>query len=304
MPLVWYIGDRQPSIEQTITVDRLPFDLSSSTVRFRMRRANSDVLKVDQLATIVDPLAGEVRYDWQVADTDAVDDAGDYLAWWEVTTAGKVQSVAEVFIEIRTHAPDPRVLCTRADVIRLIPGYFDDPTTDGILNDLIQAESQTWLRETGREFVAIASGSTERLFDICWADQLSGIVWIGDATSVSAVEVQDTFGGTLETVAAADYAAIERTRESWEPIRGLRFNSNTTLTAGNVLAVTGTWGFPEIPNDVRLGVARMALVRYLADATPAGSALSDALNEQGFNVAMAFASAQAVKRSYGVPLVA
>jgi hypothetical protein len=77
-----------------------------------------------------------------------------------------------------------------------------------------------------------------------------------------------------------------------------------TISEGDYLEVTGTWGFPTVPNDVRLGVARMTLVRYLADVTPVGSALSDAINELGFDIAMAFASAQAVKRSYGIPLVA
>jgi len=305
--LVWYENDRSPSISENVTVDQVAFDLSSSSVRFRMREANSATLHVDQPAVIVDAVLGEVRYDWQVADT-ATGTAGDYLAWWDVTTAGKVQAVAEVFVEIRAHAPDSRALCSRADVIRLIPGYRDDPATDGILDDLIQAESQTWLRDTGREFVAIDPASSTRLFDVGLAEERTGIVWIGDANAITTVAFQDATGATLETVTAANYVTAGRTRQPWEPVRGLRFPSGSsspaTVAAGRVLAVTGTWGFPAVPNDVRMGVARMALVRYIADATPTGSALSDALNEQGFDVAMAFASAQAVKRSYGIPLVA
>jgi hypothetical protein len=303
--LVWYLGDRSPSITQTITVDQVPFDLSSSTVRFKMRAANSSTLKVDQLASIVDPVAGEVRYDWGATDTDT---AQDYLAWWEVTTAGKIQAVAEVFIEIRPHAPDARVLCTRADVIRLIPGYADDPGTDGILDDLIQAESQTWLRDTSREFVAIDAAPAARLFPIGAPEERTRTVWIGDASSITGVEIQDQSAATLETVALTDWHPIERTREPWEPIRGLWFPSGSlapaTLSAGNFVEVTASWGFPAVPHDVRLGVARMTLVRYLADVSPAGSSLADALNEIGFDVAMAFASAQAIKRSYGIPLVA
>jgi hypothetical protein len=303
--LVWYVGDRSPSISETITVDFEPFDLSSSTVAFKMRLAGSSTLKVNAAAIIVDAANGEVRYDWAALD---VDTAGDYLAWWEITTAGKVQAVSEVFIEIRPHSPDARTLCTRADVIRLIPGYRDEPGTDGILDDLIQAESQTWLRDTAREFVPIAAVSSERLFYIDLADARTRTVWIGDANVITVVATEDQAGNPLETIAAGGYIEMSRNRQAWEPVRGLWFppssSSPATISEGDFLSVTATWGFPSVPHDVRLGVARMTLVRYLADVSAIGSSLSDALNEQGFDIAMAFASAQAVKRSYGIPLIA
>lgn len=303
--LVWYVGDRSPSITETITIDGVAFDLSSSTVKFKMRAANSDTLKVDAAATLVTPAEGTVRYDWAAAD---VDTAGDYLAWWEVTTSGKVQAVFEAFLEIREHAPDSRVLCTRADVIRLVPGYSDDPTTDGVIDDLIQSESQTWLNETGRELVPIAAGSSTRSFDLSWAQCSSRKVLIGDANTVTSVEVFDQAGTSLDTPASGDYVTLPRTRQDWQPIRRVWFPPNSsdpvTLTPGYVIEVTGTWGFPSVPPDVRSAVARMVLVRYVADAAPAGSRLADAINEQGFDIAMAFASAQAVKRDYGRALVA
>jgi hypothetical protein len=112
----------------------------------------------------------------------------------------------------------------------------------------------------------------------------------------------------LETVSSGDWVAQPRTREAWQPITALWFPPASAAAAGvapgYVVEVTGTWGFPSVPDDIRLSVARMTLVRYLADAAPSGSALADALNEQGFDVAMAFASAQAVKRSYRAPQVA
>lgn len=101
--LVWAVGARNPSITENITVNGVAFDLTSSTVRFKMRAVNSTTLKVDAAATIVAPAtAGNVRYDWAAAD---VDTAGTYLVWWEVTTSGKVQAVGEAVIEFRAHAP-------------------------------------------------------------------------------------------------------------------------------------------------------------------------------------------------------
>lgn len=101
--LTWYVGNQSPSITENIEVEGVPFDLSSSTVRFKMRLVGSSVLKVDQPATIVgSPVDGNVRYDWQAADVDTESPA---LIWWEVTTGGKKQDVKEYLIEFRAHQP-------------------------------------------------------------------------------------------------------------------------------------------------------------------------------------------------------
>src|SRR5215471_11076072 len=95
-PPTWYVGNLNPSITETITQNGVAVDLTGATVRFRMRSVGSQTLKVDQPATIVSAPAGTVRYDWQSAD---VGTAGDFLAWWVVTSAGKTQDVSEALIQ-------------------------------------------------------------------------------------------------------------------------------------------------------------------------------------------------------------
>jgi hypothetical protein len=65
---------------------------AASGVKFQMRLPGSSTLKVDAVAEIVSAAGGQVRYAWAGTDTDT---PGLYLAWFEVTTAGKAFNAPE-----------------------------------------------------------------------------------------------------------------------------------------------------------------------------------------------------------------
>lgn len=198
-----------------------------------------------------------------------------------------------------------RVLCDLDDVARLVPGYRPTDETQDLLVQLINAESMTAHRDTGREFMPVA-GNPTRVFEITRSVARRRKVRIGDCATVTTVTILDVDQTTeLETVTTADRVSLPRVRDSWEPVEQLEFPCGTgspaDLREGGLVQVTGTWGFPELPPDLTTAVAKMVLVRYLADVTTRGTSLAEALDQQGFNAGVAFAAAQATIRGFTAP---
>lgn len=76
-------NDTSPAILATLLDgDEQPINLTLANVRFHLRRAGTKTPLVDAEATIVTPLEGIVRYDWQPSDTAA---SGVLEAEFEVT---------------------------------------------------------------------------------------------------------------------------------------------------------------------------------------------------------------------------
>jgi hypothetical protein len=78
-------NDTSPAMLATLQdADGVAVSLVGATVRFHMRTLGGTQTKVDAAATVVNALAGTVRYSWIAADTNTV---GSYQAEFEVTYA-------------------------------------------------------------------------------------------------------------------------------------------------------------------------------------------------------------------------
>ena len=214
VPRFW-VGNLNPSITQTIlNEDGTPHDLTGQTVRFRMRAIGAATMKVDQPATIVNPPGadGKVRYDWTGTDLDT---AGEYLAWWQVTTTvgGKTQDVGEAIILVDEHGASP-ALYVEPEELKQLLDMSGTSYADPAVRRACQAASQIIELECDRRFWLDAAPTT-RLYT---PDQLR-MLQIEDLVTLTSLKIDRTGSGSFTEVwtAGTDFILEPQNAPVWNP---------------------------------------------------------------------------------------
>lgn len=157
---------RAPSLTYTLTVDGLPFDLTGSSVKFRMSLVGSTVLKVDADAVIVNPPGtdGQLRYDWAAVDLDT---AADFEGWFRVTLPGsKVMESPEFAIEVFAHGAPRTTMGSLVARLRMLIADHADPDqvfSDEDLQDFLDRRRIDVRRLELYAPPALAAGATQYL---------------------------------------------------------------------------------------------------------------------------------------------
>lgn len=258
-----FTGSTAPSLTDTIRSGGSAVDLTGATVEFQMRPVGAATLTVDAAAVVVTPAAGAVRYDWAGGDLGA---PGDYLAWWVVTLAGGgVLHSPEFLVEVLAHTPAVAPLCTVAEVKRDPAMAAAGTVHDDEITALVLAVTQDFLRDTGRELVVQSGVNPQtRPVDVggYWRDR---VVAVGDMQGPpTAVTILAEDGSTVQALTVAtDVQAYPLTRGPWEPVTHLRFRSSAgVLRPEYQLSVTGSFGFPMVPDDIRDAVVETVRFRH------------------------------------------
>lgn len=252
--LQWFVGNRDPSIAETLTIAGVAKDLTDCTVRFKMREAQSSVLVVDQAATIVTPLAGQVRYDWLAAD---VDTAGTYLVWWEVTTtaSGKTQDMGEALIQILPHS-DGTNNYVGLEEFKTTLEMAAETFADADITVALAAASRGVDKICGRRFYPDADATQVRYYSPMRPDYLQ----VDDIITITSLKTDPGGDGTFEETWTlnTDYtrqplnAAADG--EPWTCLRAHPLGSFYFPTAyPRTVELTGKFGWATIPPAIKQG---------------------------------------------------
>jgi hypothetical protein len=266
---LWFVGNRNPSISETITTAAgTPVDLSAATVAFKMRALNSATLKVNASATIVSAPAGTVRYDWAAID---VDTAGQYLVWWTITIGGKTQDMAEAVIEFRAHSPSTPTAYVELEQLKSTLELTGQTYADRDLQLAINAASRGIDGATGRRFYLDGDATQVRYY----TPESYYSVPVDDVTVLTSVILDRAGAGSFTETwtngtefvldplnAPADFRPYERLC--------VRNFSSLAFPYGieKSVKVTAQFGWASVPDDIKAATSILSakLVRRVREA--------------------------------------
>jgi hypothetical protein len=242
------VGNRSPSFTGTLTVDGANPNLpGGSTAKFQMRNVKTGTLKVDSAAVIDSLVTGDWHYDPAALD---VDTEGYFVAWLKVTLpGGATQESPEQLVEFYDHSPSTNEYVSVAEVketLGMKSGTYAEPD----LQDAVQAASRT-VDAYCRRFFYLTTSQT-RVYTAVARDY----VLIDDAVTITTVTDQ-----AVGLVLGTNYYRAPSNADTYgEPWTALRAAAGYYFSRGvrDAIAVTGTFGWPAIPANVRMATKILA----------------------------------------------
>ena len=256
-----FTGDTGEAVTDQILVADAVYDFTgASAPHLRARLWNTTVQVMDVVASWTQITTGEVSYTPVSGDAIATT-PGVYQAWWYVPSMP--DGGPETFPYFWIIVSDPlgqaqnADLCTLDDARTTLELNEDDESRDALIRLYITTASLALCREADAEFAPISTGLS-RVFEVSpwtrrvdfygydlqvadtvtlnWDDPANSFVMTAGTDYI--LRPVNSYTGTYKSLQVSPFDNIYATR--W------------ILFSKASIQVTGTWGFPVIPADVRM----------------------------------------------------
>jgi hypothetical protein len=180
-----------------------------------------------------------------------------------------------------------RALVTLVEMKEWLNVQNVDTANDLEIVSTINSVSELAHNEAEREFMRAdtTSSPTIRLFPVDQLAYQNGFVQIGDLSATPTLVRILGVDWTTSVGTITDYATWPRVRQAWEPITALQWKQTALLPQpGQLIEVTGVWGFPAIPTYLKDAVKDAVVERLDRDVEHYRQDLSPAAAGPGQNV--------------------
>lgn len=255
------IGDRWTP-QATWTVASVATDPSQIVVRLQDPTGTESVVTTasspSSLTSASTPLARMSQGVYQLKPGVSLTAAGYWYVRFEGTGTAEASEEFLTIVDPSEFTSDAglstRALVGLAETKDWLQQQNVDTGEDLDLARVINDVSDRIHYEAGREFKPITAGSVTRTFPV--TDYCSTI-YVGDLNVLSTSSPMSVLAydgvTTIKTFATADLVTYPLVKQAWEPIRKIQIRSTayTGLMPGQWITVTGTWGFPSVPGNIR-----------------------------------------------------
>ena len=297
--------------QATFTVSGAPTDPTTLTVRQQDAAGVETVLlnnvAVSTLTSNSTPVAKVSTGVFKLNPGVTLNQAGYWFLRFEGTGTAAANEEHQAIVDPSEFTADggigTRALVGLAETKDWLQSQNIDTREDLELVRVINDISDRFHQEAEREFKPIGTNPQTRTFYIEGARASSPWIidgdyrgelnprtrtlFVGDLASFTQVQILDSTDWTtvLETVPLTRVAVHPSVRQSWEPIRKLEFRSDvTSLRPGMRVDVTGNWGFPSVPGNVRQAVLDAVAATYDRDVEHYRQDLGATSTQEGGNV--------------------
>lgn len=253
--------------QATFTINGTPTDPTNLTVRQQDASGTETVLlnnaAVSGLTGSSTPVAKTGTGIFKLNPGITLNASGYWYVKFEGTGAAQATEQQEAIVDPDEFTSDAGVasyaLVGLSETKDWLQQQNVDTSSDLELVRCINDISMRFQVEAEREFKPLSGTNPQvRTFDVDELGYFNRVIRVGDLSTFTQVRVLNDLGNQVQVVNSSDIITLPRVKPTWAPVIALRFSRNVFRPwYGDFpyqVEVTGNFGFPSVPGDVRQAV--------------------------------------------------